>query len=107
MSPVQTHAYFDAIPHLPNMIQIPIGNDVAQVPAEARRGGHGTLEYLMVQDFMASIRDDRPPPIDIYAALDMTLPGLYAYQSALQGGAPVAIPDWRAHSWGESPVVVG
>ena len=98
VSPGQTHAYFDAIPHLRNMIQIPIGNDVAQVPAAALRGGHGTLEYLMVQDFMASVRDDTTPPIDIYAALEMTLPGLCAHQSALQGGAPVAIPDWRAPS---------
>ncbi len=49
----------------------------------------------MVQDFMASVRDNTPSPIGIDAALDMTLPGLCAHQSALQGGAPVAIPDWR------------
>ncbi len=92
ISPVQTNAYFEGIPHLHNLIQMPLGNDVRGVPTAALQGGHGTVEYLMVQDFMQSIRDDAQPPIDITAALDMTLPGLCAYESALHGGKPVPIP---------------
>jgi predicted dehydrogenase len=100
VSPIQTNAYFDGIPHLRNMIEIPIGNDAAGVPAAALRGGHGSIEYLMVRDFMASVRDDTPSPIDIHAALEMTLPGLCAYESAMQGGRPVAVPDWRTRDGG-------
>ena len=63
--------------------------------AEAQ-GGHGTAEYTMVQDFLACIREDTPPPIDIHAALRMALPGMCAHQSALQGGQMVEIPDWES-----------
>jgi hypothetical protein len=42
-----------------------------------------------------ALRNNTAPPIDIHAALDMSLPGLCAHQSALEGGRPVEIPDWR------------
>lgn len=33
--------------------------------------------------------------IDVYEALDMFLPGLFAYRSILSGGIPIQIPDLR------------
>ena len=33
--------------------------------------------------------------IDVYEAMDMFLPGLFAYRSAMAGGAPMEIPDLR------------
>ncbi|MBR6915433.1 MAG: hypothetical protein IKN36_03665 [Clostridia bacterium] len=33
--------------------------------------------------------------IDVYEALDMFLPGLFAYRSILAGGIPMEIPDLR------------
>ena len=33
--------------------------------------------------------------IDVYQALDMSLPGLLAYRSILQGSVPVPVPDFR------------
>lgn len=35
------------------------------------------------------------PPIGIEAALAMALPGICAHESAMNGGRPVPIPDWR------------
>lgn len=87
-------AYLESIPRLPNLITLPFGQNVA-VPAAAMAGGHGSLEYLMISDFMRAIRNDTPSPIGIYEALDMSLPGLCAYESALKGGQPVPVPDWR------------
>jgi hypothetical protein len=49
----------------------------------------------MAVEFMTAVRQGTSPPIDIHAALEMSLPGLCAHQSALQGGKPVPIPDWR------------
>jgi hypothetical protein len=49
----------------------------------------------MVRAFLQAVEEDTASPIDIYAALDMSLPGLCAHQSAIQGGQPVPIPDWR------------
>jgi len=95
VSPVRTHAYFASTPHLRSMIEMPLGEDVPGAPGAAARGGHGTIEYFMIRDFMESIRHDLPPPIDIDAALAMTLPGLCAHESAMNGGQPVPIPDWR------------
>lgn len=95
VSPLQTNAWLAAVPHLRNMIELPITEDVTDAPADAAQGGHGTAEYAMIQDFLACIRADTQPPLDIYAALRMALPGLCAHQSALQGGQVVEIPDWE------------
>jgi hypothetical protein len=64
-------------------------------PPEARLGGHGDSEWFMVHDFLESVLHDTPEPIDVYASLDMTVPGLCAHLSAEQGGVPVAVPDYR------------
>ena len=87
VSPLQTNAYLASVPHLRNMIEFPITENVTDAPAAATQGGHGTAEYTMVQDFVACIRDDSPPPLDIHAALRMALPGLCAHESALKGRA--------------------
>jgi len=92
---LRTHAYLEAVPHLQNMIEIPLGYDVPGAPPQARLGGHGTAEYHMIQDFLQCIREDTRPPIDIFAALDMALPGLCAHESAINGGKLVLVPDWR------------
>jgi hypothetical protein len=33
--------------------------------------------------------------VDVYDAMDMFLPGLFAYRSALAGGMPMEVPDLR------------
>ncbi len=33
--------------------------------------------------------------IDVYEAMDMALPGLFAYRSVLKGGIPMEIPNLR------------
>jgi len=90
-----TRAYLRQVPNLHGMAGIPLDYDVPGAPPEALLGGHGTDEYYMIQDFMECVRHDTRPPVDIYAALDMALPGLCAHESALRGGQPVPVPDWR------------
>ncbi|MEW6754869.1 MAG: Gfo/Idh/MocA family oxidoreductase [Candidatus Latescibacterota bacterium] len=94
-APLKTHAFLSAVEHLQAMVEIPLGTDVPRAPAGAAAGGHGTAEYYMVRDFMEAVRAGVEPPLGITAALEMSLPGLCAHQSALQGGQPVEIPDWR------------
>ena len=54
--------------------------------------------------------------IDIYEALDMFLPGMFAYRSVLSGGMPMRIPDlrnfeqrdiWRHDTLCTDPLVAG
>lgn len=64
-------------------------------PPEAALGGHGDSEWFMIHDFLECILHDTPEPLDVYASLDMTLPGICAHLSAERGGVPVAVPDFR------------
>ncbi len=70
--------------------------DRLAAPPEARTGGHGSSEYWMLRDFLAAVRGEIAPPIDAYAGLDYTLPGILALESATRRGAPVDVPDPRA-----------
>jgi predicted dehydrogenase len=91
----RTNAFLQDVPNLQGMIEIPLGYDIPGAPGEATAGGHGTTEYYMIRAFMDAVRQDTPSPIDIYAALDMALPGLCAHESAINGGTPIHVPDWR------------
>ena len=39
--------------------------------------------------------NEQADTIDVYEALDMFLPGMFAYRSILAGGIPMAIPNLR------------
>jgi len=69
-------------------------------PPAAALGGHGDSEWFMIHDFLECILQDTPEPLDVYASLDMTLPGICAHLSAEQGGTPVEVPDFRPASQG-------
>lgn len=62
---------------------------------EARRAGHGGGDFFVARDFALSILEGRPPPIDVYRALDFTLPGLVSEESIARGGEPLPVPDPR------------
>ena len=64
-------------------------------PPQALAAGHGGGDYFVVQDFLACIRGDIPCPLDIHAAMDMTLPGLISQDSIRQGGVWLEVPDSR------------
>jgi predicted dehydrogenase len=61
----------------------------------AMKAGHGGGDYFEVMDFIAAIAGERPCPIGIHEAMDMTLPGLVSQQSIAQGGAWLPVPDSR------------
>jgi hypothetical protein len=61
-------------------------------PPEARQGGHGTSEYYMIRDFVQAIENGTQPPIDVVRAVDFTVPGICAHESAMQGGAWIDVP---------------
>jgi hypothetical protein len=65
------------------------------VTPEALAAGHGGSDYFCVRAFCRAVLDGRPMPIDVYRAMDYTLPGLISEQSILQDGAPLPVPDLR------------
>ena len=63
--------------------------------AEATTSGHGGGDFFVARAFAGAVLDGAPPPIDVYRALDFTLPGLISEESIAQGGAPRPVPDPR------------
>jgi predicted dehydrogenase len=66
-------------------------------PSIARftQGGHHGSHPHLVHEFVRSIVENRPPAIDAYTSADWTAPGICAHESAMRGGEPVLIPDFR------------
>ena len=66
-------------------------------PAEQVAGfGHGGSDFFSMYFFINKILgDETADTIDVYEALDMFLPGHFAYRSILAGGIPMAIPNLR------------
>jgi len=61
-------------------------------PQEALNAGHGGGDYFEAREFVDSILNDTKPPIDIYDALNFTLPGLLSEESIAKGGIPLPLP---------------
>ena len=58
--------------------------------------GHGGSDFYSMWHFIEKLRGNpEADTIDVYEALDMFLPGLFAYRSILAGGVPMDIPDLR------------
>ena len=52
-----------------------------------RATGHGGIDYALLDHFFqAVLRGDRTGPVSLREGLRMTLPGLYAEESARRGG---------------------
>ena len=63
---------------------------------QAKSFGHGTSDFYTMYNFVRKIQGDPDADIiDVYEALDMFLPGLFAYRSVLNGGIPMEIPNLR------------
>lgn len=66
------------------------------LPEQDKIFGHGGSDFYSMYHFVQKILGDpEADTIDVYEALDMCLPGLFAYRSALAGSVPVEIPDLR------------
>ena len=66
-------------------------------PGAQTKEGHGGIDYAMLDAFVKAIREGRPSPISLKDGLRMTLPGIYAAESARRGGELTRIKyPWSA-----------
>lgn len=62
----------------------------------AKEFGHGGSDFYSLYNFAEKILGNpKADTIDIYEAMDMYLPGMFAYRSILAGGIPMEIPNLR------------
>ena len=64
----------------------------------AARSGHGGGDYFMNHHFAEAIRSGKPPYLDVYRGVAMSIAGILAYRSAHHNSNTVDIPDFRDKS---------
>ena len=79
--------------------------------------GHSGSDFYSMYFFIQKILgDESADTIDVYEAMDMFLPGMFAYRSILAGGVPMQIPNllnrvdrdlWRNDTACTDPKVAG
>ena len=74
--------------HLPNLAR-------PALPPGVDAGGHGGSHGHLMNEFVTAILEDRKPLVDIAQALNMTVAGIVAHQSARKGGEWIKIPQFR------------
>ncbi len=65
------------------------------LPPGVDAGGHGGSHGYLMNEFVTAILQNRKPLVDIAQALNMTVGGIVAHQSALKGGERLKIPQFK------------
>ncbi|NLO02507.1 MAG: Gfo/Idh/MocA family oxidoreductase [Bacteroidales bacterium] len=65
------------------------------LPPGVNPGGHGGSHGYLTDEFIRAIIEDRKPLVDIVAALNLTVGGIVAHQSALKEGEWMKIPQFK------------
>jgi predicted dehydrogenase len=66
------------------------------LPAKVDAGGHGGSHGYLMNEFVTAILENRKPLVDIALALNLTVAGIVAHQSALKDGERLKIPQYRS-----------
>jgi predicted dehydrogenase len=64
------------------------------LPPGVEAGGHGGSHGYLMAEFVEAILADRRPLVDVAQALDMTVGGIVAHNSALKNGELMKIPQF-------------
>ena len=65
------------------------------LPPRVEAGGHGGSHGYLMNEFVTAILQKRKPLVDVALALNMTVAGIVAHQSALKDGEVLKIPQYR------------
>jgi len=65
------------------------------LPPGVEAGGHGGSHGQLMNEFVMAILEDRKPLVDIAQALNMTVAGIVAHQSASKDGELMKIPQYE------------
>ena len=74
--------------------QVAVNTRKPPLPPGLGAGGHGGSHGHLTTEFVDAILRDRKPWVDVALALNMTVAGIVAHQSALKGGELLKIPQY-------------
>jgi predicted dehydrogenase len=80
--------YNGLVKELPDLKRPPLPPGVAA-------GGHGGSHGYLMNEFVLSILQNRKPLVDVAQALNMTVGGIIAHESAMKGGELKKIPQFK------------
>ena len=65
------------------------------LPPGVSAGGHGGSHGYLMDEFVSSILQNRKPLVDVAWALNLTVAGIVAHQSAMKNGELLKIPQYK------------
>jgi predicted dehydrogenase len=65
---------------------------------KAMRAGHSGGDFFMNYHFARAIRTGERPYLDVYRGVAMSICGVQGWRSALAGGTPMPVPDFRGET---------
>ncbi len=71
----------------------------AKLDEQAKEGGHGGMDYIMMYDIIDAIRNKKPAPMDCYDAAAWSAISALSEMSIARGGALVDFPDFTRGQW--------
>jgi predicted dehydrogenase len=80
--------YEGLVKELPDLNRPPL-------PAGVAAGGHGGSHGYLMNEFVTAILQNRTPLVDVAKAMNMTVGGIVAHESALKGGELLKIPQFK------------
>lgn len=95
----RTLFYSKELPLTGNRVELPVGDMPPGHAGNPKAQGHGGIDFAMLDAFFKAIREGLPSPVSLRDGLRMTLPGLFAAESARNGGALTRI----RYPWSDDP----
>ena len=67
-------------------MELPVAVMPPALEGNPKATGHGGIDYAMLDAFFKAIREGLPSPVSLKEGLRMSLPGIFAAESARKGG---------------------
>ena len=74
---------------------------------EASGAGHGGMDFFILRAFVEAIKQDVPPPIDVYDAVSMSVICPLSEESIANNSTSVEIPDFTRGKWKTNQPIFG